>query len=66
MGTVDDTASVEFHDFPERHRAELARPARLSTGGPDAADGLAADVPLALWHRRHRVRVPDHPVADAR
>ncbi|MFD0314189.1 SigE family RNA polymerase sigma factor [Streptomyces flavalbus] len=67
MGTVvDDAASVEFHAFFERHYAELARLAHLLTGEPDAADDLAADALLALWHRWDRVRAADHPVAYAR
>ncbi|MFS8204524.1 SigE family RNA polymerase sigma factor [Streptomyces sp. CWNU-52B] len=67
MGTVvDDAASVEFHDFFERHYAELARLAHLLTGESDTADDLAADALLALWHRWDRVRAADHPVAYAR
>lgn len=67
MGTVvDDAASVEFRAFFERHHAELARLARLLTGEADAADDLAADALLALWHRWDRVRAADHPVAYAR
>lgn len=67
MGTVvDDAASVEFHAFFERHYAELSRLAQLLTGEPDAADDLAADALLALWHRWDRVRAADHPVAYAR
>ncbi|MCX5556701.1 SigE family RNA polymerase sigma factor [Streptomyces sp. NBC_00038] len=67
MGTVvDDAASVEFHAFFERHYAELARLAHLLTGEPDAADDLAADALLALWHRWDRVRAADHPAAYAR
>lgn len=67
MGTVvDDTASVEFHAFFERHYAELARLAHLLTGEADAADDLAADALLALWHRWDRVRAADYPVAYAR
>ncbi|MFG2349098.1 SigE family RNA polymerase sigma factor [Streptomyces phaeochromogenes] len=67
MGTVvDDAASAEFHDFFERHYAELARLAHLLTGESDAADDLAADALLALWHRWDRVRAADHPVAYAR
>ncbi|PZH02310.1 SigE family RNA polymerase sigma factor [Streptomyces sp. NTH33] len=67
MGTVvDDAASVEFHAFFERHHAELARLAYLLTGEADAADDLAADALLALWHRWDRVRAADHPVAYAR
>ncbi|MEV7210515.1 MULTISPECIES: SigE family RNA polymerase sigma factor [unclassified Streptomyces] len=67
MGTVvDDAAAAEFHAFFERHYAELARFARLLTGEPDAADDLAADALLALWHRWDRVRAADHPVAYAR
>ncbi|MCX4879915.1 MULTISPECIES: SigE family RNA polymerase sigma factor [unclassified Streptomyces] len=67
MGTVvDDTASVEFHTFFERHYAELSRLAHLLTGEADAADDLAADALLALWHRWDRVRAADHPVAYAR
>jgi len=67
VGTVvDDAASVEFHAFFERHYAELARLAHLLTGEADAADDLAADALLALWHRWDRVRAADHPVAYAR
>ena len=67
MGTVvDDAASVEFHAFFERHYAELSRLAHLLTGEADAADDLAADALLALWHRWDRVRTADHPVAYAR
>lgn len=67
MGTVvDDAASVEFHAFFERHYAELARLAHLLTGESDAADDLAADALLALWHRWDRVRAADHPAAYAR
>ncbi|MFE3037183.1 SigE family RNA polymerase sigma factor [Streptomyces canus] len=67
MGTVvDDAASVEFHAFFERHYAELSRLAHLLTGESDAADDLAADALLALWHRWDRVRAADHPVAYAR
>ncbi|MDH6519954.1 RNA polymerase sigma-70 factor (sigma-E family) [Streptomyces sp. SAI-208] len=67
MGTVvDDAASVEFHAFFERHYAELSRLAHLLTGEPDAADDLAADALLALWHRWDRVRTADHPAAYAR
>ncbi|CAM5404303.1 SigE family RNA polymerase sigma factor OS=Streptomyces tendae OX=1932 GN=GUR47_13190 PE=3 SV=1 [Streptomyces tendae] len=63
---VDAAASAEFHAFFERHYAELARLAHLLTGEPDAADDLAADALLALWHRWDRVRAADHPVAYAR
>jgi len=67
VGTVvDDAASAEFRDFFERHYAELARLAHLLTGESDAADDLAADALLALWHRWDRVRAADHPVAYAR
>ncbi|MFI2378909.1 SigE family RNA polymerase sigma factor [Streptomyces sp. NPDC018964] len=67
MGTVvDDAAAVEFHAFFERHYAELSRLAHLLTGEADAADDLAADALLALWHRWDRVRAADHPVAYAR
>ncbi|MFF4487579.1 SigE family RNA polymerase sigma factor [Streptomyces sp. NPDC001544] len=67
MGTVvGDAASEEFHAFFERHYAELSRLAHLLTGEPDAADDLAADALLALWHRWDRVRAADHPVAYAR
>ncbi|MFJ6081761.1 SigE family RNA polymerase sigma factor [Streptomyces sp. NPDC092369] len=67
MGTVvDDAASAEFHAFFERHYAEFARLAHLLTGEADAADDLAADALLALWHRWDRVRAADHPVAYAR
>src|SRR5690242_5742219 len=67
VGTVvDDAASVEFHAFFERHYAELSRLAHLLTGEADAADDLAADALLALWHRWDRVRAADHPAAYAR
>ena len=38
-----DHRSAEFHDFFERHHAELARFAWLLTGEADAADDLAAE-----------------------
>ncbi|MGW7065182.1 SigE family RNA polymerase sigma factor [Streptomyces sp. NPDC054904] len=63
---VDDAASVEFHAFFERHHSELARLAHLLTGEADAADDLAADALLALWHRWDRVRASEHPVTYAR
>ncbi|ALV36491.1 SigE family RNA polymerase sigma factor [Streptomyces sp. CdTB01] len=67
MGTVvDDAASMEFHAFFERHYAELSRLAHLLTGEADAADDLAADALLALWHRWDRVRAAEQPVAYAR
>ncbi|MFI6950452.1 SigE family RNA polymerase sigma factor [Streptomyces sp. NPDC050422] len=69
MGTsIDhaDAAAAEFHEFFEAHYAELARLAHLLTGDADAADDLAADALLALWHRWDRVRNADHPVAYAR
>ncbi|MFI8816570.1 MULTISPECIES: SigE family RNA polymerase sigma factor [unclassified Streptomyces] len=67
MGTVvDDAATAEFHAFFEAHYAELARLAHLLTGEADAADDLAADALMALWHRWDRVRGADHPVAYAR
>ena len=53
---VDDT-SAEFYDFFERHYAELGRLAFLLTGDADAADDLAADALLALWHRWDRLRL---------
>ncbi|MFD3724839.1 SigE family RNA polymerase sigma factor [Streptomyces sp. NPDC058671] len=58
--------AAEFRDFFERHYAELARLAHLLTGETDAADDLAADAMLALWHRWDRVRAADHPAAYAR
>ncbi|AUG81861.1 RNA polymerase sigma factor [Kitasatospora sp. MMS16-BH015] len=61
-----DDASAEFHDFFERHYAELARFAHLLTGETDAADDLAADALLALWQRWDRLRAADHPLAYAR
>jgi RNA polymerase sigma-70 factor (sigma-E family) len=68
VGTVldDDAAAAEFHDFFERHYAELARLAHLLTGEKDGADDLAADALLAMWHRWDRVRAAEHPVAYAR
>ncbi|MFI8455404.1 SigE family RNA polymerase sigma factor [Kitasatospora sp. NPDC101447] len=62
---LDDT-SAEFHDFFDRHYAELARLAYLLTGEADAADDLAADALLALWQRWDRLRAADHPLAYAR
>lgn len=61
-----DDASAEFHDFFERHYAELARLAHLLTGEGDAADDLAADALVALWQCWDRLRKADHPVAYAR
>jgi RNA polymerase sigma-70 factor (sigma-E family) len=68
VGTVvdDGAAATEFQDFFERHYAELARLAHLLTGESDAADDLAADALLAMWHRWDRVRAAEHPVAYAR
>ncbi|MFD6423622.1 SigE family RNA polymerase sigma factor [Streptomyces sp. NPDC060198] len=67
MGTVvDAAAAAEFHQFFEAHYAELARLAHLLTGEADAADDLAADALMALWHRWDRMREADHPVAYAR
>ncbi|PYC88368.1 SigE family RNA polymerase sigma factor [Streptomyces tateyamensis] len=62
---LDDT-SAEFHEFFERHYADLARFANLLTGEADAADDLAADALVALWQRWDRVRGADHPLAYAR
>ncbi|MET9431163.1 SigE family RNA polymerase sigma factor [Streptomyces sp. NPDC003036] len=64
-GGDDSLAAAEFHAFFERHYAELARLAHLLTGDADAADDLAADALLALWHRWDRVRAADHPGAYA-
>ncbi|GAA2989769.1 SigE family RNA polymerase sigma factor [Streptomyces fulvorobeus] len=63
---VGDAAAAEFHEFFEAHYAELARLAHMLTGEADAADDLAADALLALWHRWDRVRSAEHPVAYAR
>ncbi|GAA2749858.1 SigE family RNA polymerase sigma factor [Kitasatospora cinereorecta] len=63
---IADEASVEFHAFFERHHAELARLAHLLTGETDAADDLAADAMVALWHRWDRFRAADHQLAYAR
>lgn len=63
---VDDAIAAEFHEFFERHYAELSRLAYLLTGDADTADDLASDALLALWHRWDRVRAADHPVAYAR
>ncbi|GHF92210.1 RNA polymerase sigma factor [Kitasatospora xanthocidica] len=57
---------MEFHDFFERHYAELARLAHLLTGETDAADDIAADALIALWQRWDRLRAADHPLAYAR
>ncbi|MCZ4101725.1 SigE family RNA polymerase sigma factor [Streptomyces sp. So13.3] len=61
-----DDASAEFHDFFERHYAELARLAHLLTGQTDAADDLAADALVALWQNWDRFRTARHPLAYAR
>ncbi|OII64726.1 RNA polymerase subunit sigma [Streptomyces sp. CC53] len=66
MGTPAEDAAAEFHEFFERHYAELARLAHLLTGEADAADDLAADALLAMWHRWDRVRTARHPAAYAR
>jgi RNA polymerase sigma-70 factor (sigma-E family) len=67
VGTATDTAAAaEFHEFFERHYAELARLAYLLTGDSDAADDLAADALVAMWHQWDRVRAADHPAAYAR
>jgi RNA polymerase sigma-70 factor (sigma-E family) len=63
---VVDHRSAEFHDFFERHHAELARFAWLLTGEADAADDLAADALVALWQRWDRLRAAEHPLAYAR
>jgi RNA polymerase sigma-70 factor (sigma-E family) len=62
---VDD-ASAEFHEFFERHYAELARLAHLLTGEKEVADDLASDALVALWQRWDRLRAARHPVAYAR
>ncbi|MFD8010611.1 SigE family RNA polymerase sigma factor [Streptomyces sp. NPDC058955] len=62
----DGDSDAEFRDFFDRHYAELARLAHLLTGETDAADDLAADAMLALWHRWDRVRAAEHPAAYAR
>jgi RNA polymerase sigma-70 factor (sigma-E family) len=62
-----DTADArEFHDFFERHHAELSRLAYLLTGDADCADDLAADALLEVWRHWDRVRAADHPAAYAR
>ncbi|MEV4561356.1 SigE family RNA polymerase sigma factor [Kitasatospora sp. NPDC049285] len=63
---VLDDASAEFHDFFERHYAELARLAHMLTGERDAADDLAADALTALWQSWGRARGAAHPLAYAR
>ncbi|MFD8984062.1 SigE family RNA polymerase sigma factor [Streptomyces sp. NPDC059564] len=63
---VLDDASAEFHDFFERHYAELARFAHLLTGEADGADDLAADALIALWQRWDRLRQAEYPLAYAR
>lgn len=62
---LDDT-SAEFHDFFERHYAELGRLSYLLTGEADASDDLAADALVALWQRWDRLREAEHPLAYAR
>lgn len=63
---VVDHRSAEFHDFFERHHAELARFAWLLTGDAGAADDLAADALVALWQRWDRLRAAENPLAYAR
>ncbi|MGW4213864.1 SigE family RNA polymerase sigma factor [Lentzea sp. NPDC004789] len=63
---VVDHRSAEFHDFFERHHAELARFAWLLTGQAEAADDLAADALVALWQRWDRLSAAEHPLAYAR
>ncbi|MCX5207866.1 SigE family RNA polymerase sigma factor [Kitasatospora sp. NBC_00240] len=65
---ISDGAAKEFHDYFERHHAELARLAHLLTGGThadDAPDDLAADALAAVrrdWERTHRA---DRPTTHA-
>lgn len=66
MGTAIEDDAAAFHEFFERHYAELARLAHLLTGEADAADDLAADALVAMWRHWDRVRAADHPVAYAR
>jgi RNA polymerase sigma-70 factor (sigma-E family) len=66
VGTAIEDDAAAFHEFFERHYAELARLAALLTGEADAADDLAADALVVLWRRWDRVRAADHPVAYAR
>lgn len=61
-----DDVSAEFHDFFERHYAELSRLGWLLTGERDSADDLAADALVALWQRWDRLRAAEHPLAYAR
>ncbi|MGA5699281.1 SigE family RNA polymerase sigma factor [Peterkaempfera bronchialis] len=62
-----DTADArEFHEFFERHHAELSRLAHLLTGDPDSADDLAADALVEVWRHWDRVRAADRPAAYAR
>jgi RNA polymerase sigma-70 factor (sigma-E family) len=61
---IDDAAA--FHEFFERHYADLARLAHLLTGEADAADDLAADALVAVWRHWERVRAAEHPAAYAR
>jgi RNA polymerase sigma-70 factor (sigma-E family) len=65
-GSTAADDAVAFHEFFERHYAELARLAHLLTGEADAADDLAADALVALWRHWDRVRSADHPTAYAR
>lgn len=64
--TEDEAAAADFHAFFERHHAELSRLAHLLTGEADAADDLAADAMVALWHRWDRARRADSAAAYAR
>lgn len=65
MATAVDEDAAEFHEFFACHYTELTRHARLLTGEADAADDLAADAMVVLWHRWDRVRAADHPLAYA-
>jgi RNA polymerase sigma-70 factor (sigma-E family) len=66
VGTAIEDDAAAFHEFFERHYAELARLAALLTGEADAADDLAADALVVLWRQWDRMRAAEHPVAYAR
>ncbi|GAA0579762.1 SigE family RNA polymerase sigma factor [Paractinoplanes ferrugineus] len=55
-----------FHDFFEKHHAELSGLAYLLSGDSSAADDLAADALTEVWKHWDRVEAADDPAAYAR
>lgn len=66
MGDATEADAAEFHRFFEEQHVALARLAFLLLGDHDAADDLAADALVAVWHRWDRVRAAESPAAYAR